>query len=929
MRVPPADPDLVRSALRKILRSEYFSRSPQARKFFEYVTEFALSEQGDGLKAYTIGVSALNVNADRSCPETTARMQASRVRRFLTKYYSGPGQNDPLEIRLPTGSYVPVFIERGARQEESRRAPNIPVVLIETFDCMSSEPLDEALCRGLAGRVISHLVPVEGLAVVRPSPHRPVESADFCLTGTLSRAGDAVRITASLEGPDGGKTIWTDRYDIRLDPIDLHVQEDKLAYAIASQIADPVVGAVTRSVGEPSETDPIAGVRAFYRYLRGPSPEALAHAKRMLELRMPDGGGHGQLHAAYACTLLLEQLTFGSGAELLASADAHARSAVLDSPQSSLAHLARALVSYQRRERILARQSALRALDTAGISPFLRAAIGNVLALLGEAEQGISLVTAAFETCPELPRYLRFGECLVELLERNAPARALPLAGEVASVLPLWGHLLEAASLVTLGRPVEARRAASLSLPASGARIPAHRIEKLIRAVVFDEVWAAELLAAAADAGIVAQQTSPAPARFSVAVGSSRRRGSEIPVGIIHSLSGPMALCESHLVNAAMLAIDEINRDGGVLGRPLRPIVEDGASDPNVFAQKAEHLVKNVGVEHIFGCWMSSCRKAVLPAVELEDALLWYPMQYEGLEQSKNVVYTGSCLNQQIEPAVRWAMKQGHTRCLLVGSDYVFPRTAHRLIRGLVESLGGRIVGEFHEPLGQGNFDRVAETIARENPDIVFNTVNGVDNIALFQALGRARVRAATTPVLSFSLSEIELAKLGGQATGHLACWSYFQSFATPENFSLVDRFRSRYGRTEVLSDPVATAYAQVHLFKDVAERIGDVHSAAVRAALPGSEMKLGGETLLVRDNLHIQRRATVGRARSDEQFEIVWRGAQLIEPEPWLGVDQANLVGRELVLEALRALPEMAERTARLETLVSRQRDGRPSLRS
>lgn len=917
MRVPPADPDLVRSALRKVLRSEYFSRSPQARKFFEYVTEFALSEQSEELKAYTIGVSALSMNAERSCPETTARMQASRVRRFLTKYYAGPGQNDPLELRLPTGSYVPVFIERGARQEESRRAPNMPVVLIETFDCMSSEPLDEALCRGLAGRIVSHLVPVEGLAVVRPSPHRPAESADFCLTGTLSRAGDAVRITASLEGPDGGKTIWTDRFDIRLDPIDLHAQEDTLAHAIASQLADPVVGAVSRTVGDSS--DPAGAVRAFYRYLRGPSGEALTHAKRMLELRMPDGGGHGQLHAAYACTLLLEQLNFSSSAELLGSADAHARSAVLDSPQSSLAHLARALVSYQRRERTLARQSALRALDTAGISPFLRAAIGNLLALLGDAELGSSLVTAAFETCPELPRYLRFGQCLVELLERSAPARALPLAGEIASVLPLWGHLLEAASLVTLGRPVEARRAASLSVPASGARIPAHRIEKLVRAVVFDEAWATELLAAAADAGIVAQQASPAPARFSVAVGSSRRRSSEIPIGIVHSLSGPMALCESHLVNAAMLAIDEINRDGGLLGRPLRPIVEDGASDPHVFAQKAEHLAKTVGVEHIFGCWMSSCRKAVLPAIELEDALLWYPMQYEGLEQSKNVVYTGSCLNQQIEPAVRWAMKQGHLRCLLVGSDYVFPRTAHRLIRGLVESLGGRIVGEFHEPLGQGNFDRVAETVATENPDIVFNTVNGVDNIALFQALGRARVRATATPVLSFSLSEIELAKLGGQATGHLACWSYFQSFATPENLSLIDRFRARYGRTEVLSDPVATAYAQVHLFKDVAERIGDVQSAAVRAALPGSEMKLGGETLLVRDNLHIQRRATIGRARSDEQFEIVWRGPQLIEPEPWLGVDQANLVGRELVLEALRALPEMAERTARLETLVSR----------
>lgn len=924
MRVTPVDPDAIRASLKKILRSEYFSRSPQARKFFEFVTEFALNGEAEALKAYTIGVSALSVNADRSCPETTARMQASRVRRFLSKYYAGPGQGDAVEIRLPTGSYVPLFVARGIPRDETRLRTEGPVVEIETFECLSTEPLDAAFCRSLAGRIIGYLVPMDGLAVLRPSPHRPADPTNFRLTGTLSRAEDVVRITASLEGPDGGPTIWVDRYDIRLVAAELHAQEDGLASAIASQIGDPVIGAVARSNRDSLEPGPSRAVESFYKYLRGPSPEALANAKRSLEQRMPDGGGHALLHAAYACVLLLEQVGASGDIDAVASADAHARSAVLDNAQSSLAHLARALVSYQRRERTLARQSALRAVDTAGTSPFLRAAAGNILALVGEPEAGLPLVSAAFETCPELPRYLRFAECVIELLDRGAPASALPLAGEVATVLPFWGHLLEAACLATLGRPVDARRAAGLSTQASAERLSAQRIEKAVRAVLFDEVWAGELLSAASDAGLIARTAHHGPSRFSVAIGA-RRKSSEIRIGILHSLSGPMALCESHLVNAAMLAIDEINRDGGILGRPVRPIVEDGASQPSTFARKAEALVRD-GTEHVFGCWMSSCRKAVLPAVESANALLWYPMQYEGLEQSKNVVYTGSCLNQQIEPAVRWAMKQGHMRCLLVGSDYVFPRTAHRLIRGLVESQGGQILGDFHEPLGQGNFERVAQLIAAEKPDIVYNTVNGVDNIALFEALGRAGVRAANTQVLSFSLSEIELAKLSGKATGHLACWSYFQSFTTPENLSLVARFRARYGRTEVLSDPVATAYAQVHLLKEVAERIGDFDSHAIRAALPGSIMNLGGEALRIRDNYHVERRATIGRATANEQFEIVWRGTQLIEPEPWFGVDQANLIGRELILEALRALPEMAERTSLLETQVKRQLGGRES---
>src|SRR5690606_16460991 len=344
-------------------------------------------------------------------------------------------------------------------------------------------------------------------------------------------------------------------------------------------------------------------------------------------------------------------------------------------------------------------------------------------------------------------------------------------------------------------------------------------------------------------------------------------------------------------------------------------IVEDGASDARIFSAKAERLLDEYQATSIFGCWTSSSRKAVLPLVEQRGALLWYPLQYEGLETSRNVVYTGSCLNQQIEPAVRWAQKQGKNSCYLVGSDYVFPRTASRLIRALVEAAGGRVLRSASEPLGAARFEQIATEIAELKPDIVYNTVNGADNVALFEALQRAGIEAKRIPVMSFSLSELELARCADAARGHLACWSYFQSMDAPYNRELLARFRGRYGQAEVLSDPAVTAYGQVHLWKSVVERAGSLETKDVLAQLVGSKMQLGDDELEVRANNHVQRRAVIGKAQG-EQFQVVWSSPRPIEPQPWLGVDTTNILSRDLILGALQALPEMAA----LSSLTARQ---------
>ena len=286
-----------------------------------------------------------------------------------------------------------------------------------------------------------------------------------------------------------------------------------------------------------------------------------------------------------------------------------------------------------------------------------------------------------------------------------------------------------------------------------------------------------------------------------------------IKVGILHSLSGTMAISESAVVDAALMAIDEINAAGGLLGRRIHPVIADGASDPAVFAREAARLIKEEAVSTIFGCWTSACRRTIRPVIEANDHLLFYPVQYEGLEQSPNIVYLGAAPNQQIVPAVEWALRTDRKRLFLVGSDYVFPRVANAIIHDYVEKWRGEIVGERYLLLGSQEVDDIVAEIVARRPDAILNTINGDSNLAFFRALRAAGITPKDILTISFSISENELGSIDPElVAGDIASWNYFQSLDEAHNRTFVADFKARYGQDRVIGDPMVAAYEGVHL---------------------------------------------------------------------------------------------------------------------
>ncbi|MDQ6966713.1 MAG: urea ABC transporter substrate-binding protein, partial [Mariprofundaceae bacterium] len=279
-------------------------------------------------------------------------------------------------------------------------------------------------------------------------------------------------------------------------------------------------------------------------------------------------------------------------------------------------------------------------------------------------------------------------------------------------------------------------------------------------------------------------------------VGCQKTDETPIKIGILHSLTGTMAISEQPVVDATLLAIEEINTEGGLLGRQLVPVISDGQSKPSVFAGEAERLIKDEGVAVIFGCWTSASRKMVKPIVEQYENLLFYPVQYEGMELSPHIVYTGEVPSQQIIPAISWVSTHLGKRLYLIGSDYIFPRTANWLIHKQAALLGMQIVGENHLPLGTTDFSQIVAEIARLKPDAVINTVNGDSNLAFFKAMFEAGLKAETTPVVSFSIGENELIGMPVEhVLGHYAAASYFQSIDTDENRAFIRAFKARFGQ--------------------------------------------------------------------------------------------------------------------------------------
>lgn len=356
-----------------------------------------------------------------------------------------------------------------------------------------------------------------------------------------------------------------------------------------------------------------------------------------------------------------------------------------------------------------------------------------------------------------------------------------------------------------------------------------------------------------------------------------------IRIGVLHSLTGTMAISERSLIDAVRLAVDEVNAGGGVLGRKLEVLIEDGASDPATFARKAERLIVRDRVASLFGCWTSSSRKAVLPVVEKHEHLLWYPLQYEGQEASKNVIYTGAAPNQQILPALAWAVKRFGKRAFLVGSDYVFPRTAHKIVRAELARLGGTCVAEEYRPLGATDFAGIVARLKATDPDFVLNTINGDSNVAFFRALAHAGLGPFQVPVLSVSMAEDELRLMGADlAVDHYAAWSYFQSVDSPENRRFVAAFQQRYGPERVTDDPIEAAYVAVHVFARAAAKAGAVDVKAIREAARGLELDApGGRYRIDPDNQHTWKVARVGQIEANGQFRIVWSSGGAVKPEP------------------------------------------------
>ncbi|MFV1967691.1 MAG: urea ABC transporter substrate-binding protein [Pirellulaceae bacterium] len=361
-----------------------------------------------------------------------------------------------------------------------------------------------------------------------------------------------------------------------------------------------------------------------------------------------------------------------------------------------------------------------------------------------------------------------------------------------------------------------------------------------------------------------------------------------IKVGILHSETGTMAISEKSVRDATLLAIEEINERGGLLGRKIAPVVVDGASDSRTFAAAAERLIVEEHVSVVFGCWTSASRKSVLPIFEEHQHLLFYPVQYEGLEQSPNIVYTGAAPNQQLVPAVKWCFDELNARrFFLVGSDYVFPRTASEIMTAQITALGGAVVGERYLLLTRsdhGAIEAIVKEIVDVRPDVILNTINGESNVAFFQQLRAAGVTPEDIHTMSFSIAEDELRSMDAQAmAGDYTTWNYFQSIQRKENEAFVANFRRKYGGHRVTDDPIEAGYFGVHLWAQAVQDAGTDNVAAVRKRLSNQSYPApGGIVSIDPENQHTWKTVRVGRIRSDGQFDIVWTSENPVRPLPF-----------------------------------------------
>jgi urea transport system substrate-binding protein len=360
---------------------------------------------------------------------------------------------------------------------------------------------------------------------------------------------------------------------------------------------------------------------------------------------------------------------------------------------------------------------------------------------------------------------------------------------------------------------------------------------------------------------------------------------STVTVGQLHSATGTMAISETGSIQAERLAIDQINEMGGILGRKIKIVQEDGASDWPTFAEKAKKLLVQDHVPSVFGCWTSASRKAVLPVFEKENGLLYYPTFYEGLEQSKNVFYTGQEATQQILAGLDWLYKtKGAKTFFLIGSDYIWPRTSNKIARKHIENvLHGTVVGEEYYPLGHTQFGSLINKIKAQKPDAVYAIVVGGSNVSFYKQLKAAGVTAENQTLLTISVTEDELLGIGGEnMVGFYAAMKYFQSLDNENNKKFVAAFKAKYGPNSVIGDVSQAAYLGPWLWKAGVEKANSFEVDKVVAASPGIELTTAPEGYVkIHPNHHLWSKLRIGQAEASGQYKVVYE-SELIEPNPF-----------------------------------------------
>ena len=358
-----------------------------------------------------------------------------------------------------------------------------------------------------------------------------------------------------------------------------------------------------------------------------------------------------------------------------------------------------------------------------------------------------------------------------------------------------------------------------------------------------------------------------------------------VKIGLLHSTTGSMAFSEQYVLNAELMAIDEINKSGGVLGCQIEAIQENGESDASVFAQKAEKLISENNVVSIFGCWTSDSRKAVKNVVEDHYSLLWYPVQYEGMEASPNIIYLGACPNQQVVPAIDYCVENFGKRVYLLGSDYSFPQIANKIIKAQLKELGAVCVGEKYVPMGDTQFTAIIREIKEINPDVIINTLNGDSNISFFTQFHDLGLTAEDFPVMSFSIAENEIAEIGPDLIqGHYVAWNYFETMETSKNTRFVSDYKQMFGTDHHVGDPVEAAYLAVYLWAAACEKAGTFDIESVRIASKDLSF-IGPEGMVTIEdsNQHLCKVARIGRIKEDGQISQIWSSNDPVRPDPYL----------------------------------------------